>query len=294
MIKDYLFNPYFLLVNHIGEQADEPGGSFPERFTLFHELDVITKGVGPAVINGQTYRLEPGDVFYRVPGMHNQHFFPYHCYFFVFDPYFNAHAPRSLPFEVVNGTTPSPQAVWDPIPPFAFAKGPYLGRLKEPETIVSRARCIFTEYTSPTPDWLLIRGEFMLMLREISIQLNERGPSVAPQDKSSQYFQRMMSVQETVRQNVEHNWRLAEAAEIAQMSPNFFSRVFHELCDETFIEFVQRMKIKRAMLYLLDTNMTLAEIADQLGFCDVTYFQTVFRRHAGTTPNKFRKAIIHI
>ena len=294
MIKDYLFNPYILHVNHIDESLQVPGGSFPERFTLFHELDVITLGVGPAVIDGQTYQLHPGDVFYRVPDMYTHHFFPYHCYYFVFEPFFNARAPRSIPFDVVNGARPAAQPMWNPIPPFSFARGPYLGRLKDPETVVDRARCIHSEYSSASPDWLLIRGEFLLMLHEISRQLGGDERPVDKQDRVFQYFQRVMSVQEAVRENVEHNWRLGEAAAMAHLSPNFFSKVFHEICNETFVEYVQRMKIKRAMLLLLDTNMTLTEIADALGFCDVTYFQTVFRKQSGVTPNNFRKMIIHI
>ena len=75
MFRDFQLNPYLLHVNHINEKMCMGECCFPERYTMFHELDIITQGGGRDVVDGKEYTINYGDVFYRVPGMHNQHFF---------------------------------------------------------------------------------------------------------------------------------------------------------------------------------------------------------------------------
>ena len=40
---------------------------------------------------------------------------------------------------------------------------------------------------------------------------------------------------------------------------------------------------------LQHTDVPVARIADDLGFCDASYFVRFFRRHVGVTPARFRR-----
>lgn len=51
-----------------------------------------------------------------------------------------------------------------------------------------------------------------------------------------------------------------------------------------------REKIGRAKYLLEATDLSLAEIADTLGFYDVPYFCKVFKRITGVTPRGFLKS----
>ena len=286
-----MLNPYMLLIRHIDGHDIVINNAYPVRYTIFHELDIITTGGGRDVVNGKEYQLNPGDVFYRVPGMHNQHFLPFHCYFFVFEPYFDVKSPMRRPREVVQGNTSTESYKWAPISPFFFAKEPYLGRLSNPETVTIRANKIYNEYRSTSPDWLVIRAEFLLMLRDISTQLSGGSANQNKDPKYYNYMRQINKVRGVIMSDVDHKWTLKEAAEIACLSPNFFCKVFHTVCEESFIEFVLKLKIKKAMLLLVETQMSTKEIADKLSFCDVTYFQTLFKKQTGITPGNFRKMI---
>ena len=56
-------------------------------------------------------------------------------------------------------------------------------------------------------------------------------------------------------------------------------------------KYITRAKLKRAKALLEDTDLTLREIADQLGFSSEYYFNSVFRKHEGFPPGEFRKSV---
>jgi AraC-like DNA-binding protein len=40
---------------------------------------------------------------------------------------------------------------------------------------------------------------------------------------------------------------------------------------------------------LLETTRTLAEIAEQLGYCDAFHFSKAFKKSVGSAPSSYRK-----
>ena len=48
------------------------------------------------------------------------------------------------------------------------------------------------------------------------------------------------------------------------------------------------MRINKSMDLLRDTDMSIAEIADMVGFCNQSYYSDCFRKIKGITPKKFR------
>ncbi|WP_437231204.1 helix-turn-helix transcriptional regulator [Planctomicrobium sp. SH661] len=54
-------------------------------------------------------------------------------------------------------------------------------------------------------------------------------------------------------------------------------------------DFLQRLRIKQAQTDLLETDLSITEIAFNNGFSTSQYFSTVFRKYTGDTPARFRK-----
>lgn len=82
---------------------------------------------------------------------------------------------------------------------------------------------------------------------------------------------------------------LAEVAQQAGYSPAYFSRVFREERGCTFREHLNELRIEKSKALLLGGSHTIAEICALVGFEDQSYFGRVFRRHTGTTPDRYRK-----
>ncbi|TVY09031.1 helix-turn-helix domain-containing protein [Paenibacillus cremeus] len=56
-------------------------------------------------------------------------------------------------------------------------------------------------------------------------------------------------------------------------------------------EYIHRMKIAEAKNILLNTETSVKELADALGFKDVFYFSRLFKKYVGVSPLNFRKSI---
>lgn len=80
-----------------------------------------------------------------------------------------------------------------------------------------------------------------------------------------------------------------DAAAIARMSPYHFCRSFKTYAGRTFVTFLNLYRVNEAERLLRETTLTITEIADQVGFANIHYFDRVFRAHKGRAPGQLRK-----
>lgn len=80
--------------------------------------------------------------------------------------------------------------------------------------------------------------------------------------------------------------KLASALKINR--PHLCER-FRQETGITVGEFIAETKLEEAKRLLLSTNKPIAQISDLLGFSSQSYFQKVFRKKTGMTPNSYRK-----
>jgi YesN/AraC family two-component response regulator len=79
-----------------------------------------------------------------------------------------------------------------------------------------------------------------------------------------------------------------------KINRSHLSRTFRTEKKFTIEEFVFKIKIIRAASMLKEnTEMTIKEIAEKLGFSRCDYFIRIFKRYFGTTPAKYRDLIQH-
>lgn len=78
-------------------------------------------------------------------------------------------------------------------------------------------------------------------------------------------------------------------AEFANLSVSHFSAVFKEKTGYAPVEYFNHLKIQKACQYLLLTQMTVKEIAVELGIGDQYYFSRMFSRLMGYSPVEYRK-----
>ncbi len=85
------------------------------------------------------------------------------------------------------------------------------------------------------------------------------------------------------------DWKLDELLSIAHMSRSNLMRVFRKATGQTPIEYLVRLRIQKAMDMLRNTNLSITEIALEVGFNDSNYFTRQFRRILGESPRTFRQ-----
>lgn len=80
-----------------------------------------------------------------------------------------------------------------------------------------------------------------------------------------------------------------EAADIVNMSTYHFCKTFKKVTGKTFIEFLNLFRVNEAEKLLGNTNMSVTEVAEQVGFCNTNYFDKVFKQVKGYPPSQCRK-----
>lgn len=78
-----------------------------------------------------------------------------------------------------------------------------------------------------------------------------------------------------------------EIADMCQVSPNTFRRLFSAYAGVSPVEFRLRQKIARAKQLLESEIFTVSEVSDVLGFSDVSYFSRIFKKKTGISPSEY-------
>ncbi|NLY73205.1 MAG: AraC family transcriptional regulator [Tissierellia bacterium] len=86
---------------------------------------------------------------------------------------------------------------------------------------------------------------------------------------------------------------LEDLAKALDISPSYLSRVFKEVSGVRFSDYSQRKKLERAAQLLL-TDMSIEEIALEIGFTSSKSLNRIFRQFVSTTPSNYRKFITRL
>ena len=83
---------------------------------------------------------------------------------------------------------------------------------------------------------------------------------------------------------------LEDAASEAGISPFHFLRLFSGVLGVTPHQYLVRSRLRHAARLLTDDNISVTDIAYDVGFGDLSNFVRTFHRAAGVSPRKFREA----
>lgn len=93
---------------------------------------------------------------------------------------------------------------------------------------------------------------------------------------------------------IHSNYREATAETIAKhfhLSRPYLSRIFKAYTNMTIIQALQRTRLEQACELLVRTQMSVHEIAEAVGYGDVTFFIRTFKKSYHTTPLQYRKQL---
>ena len=72
------------------------------------------------------------------------------------------------------------------------------------------------------------------------------------------------------------------------ISEGHLSHTFKKETDYTLLNYLTRYRIHKAMELLRDCRMKVYEVAEQVGYKDITYFSTTFKKVVGVSPSEYQ------
>ncbi len=80
-------------------------------------------------------------------------------------------------------------------------------------------------------------------------------------------------------------------AEHVGLNPAYFSTLFKKETGVNFSNYILNLKVENAKLLLKNSNLSLINIAVELGFDNQSYFSNVFKKATGMTPKQYRQTL---
>ncbi len=110
-------------------------------------------------------------------------------------------------------------------------------------------------------------------------QGNDQSPRYADMRRAIDYLNR----------HYDQDVKLEEVAALAHMSYFHFSRMFKQICQHSFKEYLMLIRLNHAKTLLRDTSIHITDIATRCGFHDHKQFISACKKVLGMTPTEFRK-----
>jgi len=112
------------------------------------------------------------------------------------------------------------------------------------------------------------------------------GHSVAMESTGKDFLTRIIR---HLYANYQSDLRVGETAEQFNMSVSAFSSYFKKYTGQTFVEFLNRLRISKACERLLATDEDITTIAFDCGFHNLSNFNRRFRQYKHKSPRDYRK-----
>jgi AraC family transcriptional activator of pobA len=82
---------------------------------------------------------------------------------------------------------------------------------------------------------------------------------------------------------------IESAAAVVQTSPSHFMRLFKQVTGQPFVMYLTHFRIAKAQMLLATTDLSVAEVGQEAGFCDQSYFGLTFRKLVHLTPLQYKR-----
>ena len=120
---------------------------------------------------------------------------------------------------------------------------------------------------------------FILIARQLTKQNNSR----------RDFPQTFMKLEQTLRDNLSHQWTVEEMAALVGLGTTAFSEKVKSYTGFSPLNYLINIRISEATKLLKRQDVPITDIALDVGFYSSQHFATTFKKLTGYTPTEFRK-----
>lgn len=129
----------------------------------------------------------------------------------------------------------------------------------------------------------LIRTGYLYQLFSLLVTSNEHfkknTPSIA---------QKIQYAVQYMEYNFSSDLQISDIASYLNLNRSYFSREFYKQMNCTPKEYLLNYRLEEAKAFLRDTQFSISDIAQKVGYTDPLSFSRIFHKKAGMSPSDFR------
>ncbi|PZD96273.1 AraC family transcriptional regulator [Paenibacillus sambharensis] len=163
------------------------------------------------------------------------------------------------------------------------------GQTGEGRDILGMLNSLFAVNRSKSPVYeLTTKGLLCLILSKLLL-LGVPGDLGKKARTGSYRIDRLKKVIQYIEQHYPEPILLKELAGQVSMSEAYFCRFFKNITTKSPVSYINDYRVQQAALLLRQTDKKVMEVALDVGFNNLSYFNTMFKQRFGCTPVTYRK-----
>ena len=101
---------------------------------------------------------------------------------------------------------------------------------------------------------------------------------------------RLRPVIEYIDQHYCEKIYIEDLSDMINVSADYFTKMFGISIGRTPIEYINSLRVNEAMRCLCETELSMGDIAEKIGFCNSNYFHKIFKHYMNISPLAYRKS----
>lgn len=103
------------------------------------------------------------------------------------------------------------------------------------------------------------------------------------------HFEKLCSLRNQLMKNPELSWNISEIADRMFISKSYLQKIYKAAFNKSIIEELIQFRLNKAKELLLETDMTVSDIAKECGYSTYNYFVRQFRAAEHIPPSEYRE-----
>lgn len=129
---------------------------------------------------------------------------------------------------------------------------------------------------------------FCSKIFQIDIDRNSQSPFIIFQGQKSHKDEEIKRAQEYIEKNYSEKISVDELTSLVAVGRRSFERRFKKATSNSVVEYMQRVKIEAAKLFLENGRENVNEVMYHIGYSDPKAFRTVFKKITGLSPVEYK------
>jgi AraC family L-rhamnose operon transcriptional activator RhaR len=125
-----------------------------------------------------------------------------------------------------------------------------------------------------------------LLITIFRIYRNQRSLDTGIEHQRRQIMDKVIQY---MKDNYSHAFKLEDLSVKAFLSRNYFCKLFKEHTGMTVFEYAQKIRVEEACRILKSTDKKIIDIASEVGYSDLKFFNQIFKRQTGRTPGEYKR-----